>query len=75
LRNQLDERSIELSDAEARYSMMQRTLLHRLARTENENNEMREQLTGMSDQMTGLILQSLRRDPETTITAESSPLY
>jgi 6-phosphogluconolactonase/glucosamine-6-phosphate isomerase/deaminase len=51
LRNQLDERSIELSDAEARYSMMQRTFLDSLARTENENNEMREQLTGMSDQL------------------------
>jgi chromosome segregation protein len=51
LTNQLDERSIELSDAEARYSMMERTLLHSLARAENENTEMREQLIGMRDQI------------------------
>jgi chromosome segregation ATPase len=51
LTNQLDERSIELSDAEARYSMMERTLLHSLARAENENTEMREQLTGMRDEI------------------------
>jgi hypothetical protein len=41
LRDPLDERSIELSDAEARYSVMECTLLHSLARTGNENNEIR----------------------------------
>ncbi|KAL3469290.1 hypothetical protein BJX99DRAFT_265330 [Aspergillus californicus] len=44
LRNQLDERNNQLSDAEARYSRMEEVLLRSIERTENDNNELREQL-------------------------------
>ncbi|KAL2839649.1 hypothetical protein BJY01DRAFT_250378 [Aspergillus pseudoustus] len=51
LSSELDERGNQLSDAEVRYSMMERTLLHSLIRAENENNGLREQLTEMRHQI------------------------